>query len=479
MTVRGRCGAEDLAGRQLPCTRRCIIYGVGKDRYLDHGKDRQLQRTYRGGAERAADRNGGSRSSPEKAIIVASVPRLDDDAEDSLAELVELLRTAGARSVARVVQQRVRPDPKTYLGRGKLEELYEMFPAFRPDLVAINAELSAGQQRALEDRLQIRVVDRTAVILDIFALHARTAEGKLQVELAQLEYSYQRQEGLWQHLERLGGGVGTRGPGESQLESDRRLLRTRMGVLRRRLRDLDRSRGVMRDRRLASGAPRIALAGYTNAGKSSLMNALSGAHVAVNDALFETLDPTTRAIEERGHRILLSDTVGFIRHLPHQLVEAFRSTLTEVQDADLVLHVADASEPEHRRVAHALAVEDVLEEIGAGAIPRILVLNKIDRIDADERQALVGRHPGAVLVSALTGDGVAALRERLTALARGRLTHLDIVIPWSAGTLLSDVYRQGHDISEQETESGLRVTGLMPPAAAARLHTAIAALAAE
>ena len=235
----------------------------------------------------------------------------------------------------------------------------------------------------------------------------------------------------------------------------------------------------MRDRRLASGAPRVALAGYTNAGKSSLMNALSGAHVAVNDALFETLDPTTRAIEERGYRILLSDTVGFIRHLPHQLVEAFRSTLTEVQDADLILHVADASEPEHRRLAHALAVEDVLEEIGAGAIPRVLVLNKIDRIDADERQALVGRHPDAVLVSALTGDGVAALRERLIALARGRLTHLDIVIPWSAGTLLSDVYRQGHDISEQETESGLRVTGLMPPAAAARLHTAIAALAAE
>ncbi len=453
---------------------------MGKDRYLDHGKDRQLQRTYRGGGGRGADdRDGLTRADRERAIIVASVPRLDDDAEDSLAELVELLRTAGADTVARVVQQRVRPDNKTYLGRGKLDELHEMFPALRPDLVAVNGELSPGQQRALEDRLQIRVVDRTAVILDIFALHARTAEGKLQVELAQMEYSYQRQEGLWQHLERLGGGVGTRGPGETQLESDRRLLRNRMGVLRRRLRDLDRSRGVMRDQRLGSGAPRVALSGYTNAGKSSLMNALSGAHVAVNDALFETLDPTTRMIEERGYRVLLSDTVGFIRHLPHQLVEAFRSTLTEVQDADLILHVADASEPEHRRLAHALAVEDVLEEIGAGAIPRLLVLNKTDRIDAEQRQALIARHPDAQLTSALTGAGVDALRERLIDLARARLTPLDVVIPWGAGTLLSDVYRQGRDISEQETESGLRVTALMPAAAAARLHTAIAALAAE
>ncbi len=463
----------------LSDARGCIIYGVGKDRYVDHGKDRELQRTYRGGAELGAARDPETSTGPEKAILIASIQRQDDAAEDSIQELIELLRTAGAETVARVVQQRVRPDHKTYLGRGKLDEVHEMFPALRPDLVAVNGELSPGQQRALEDRLQIRVVDRTAVILDIFALHARTAEGKLQVELAQLAYSYQRQEGLWQHLERLGGGVGTRGPGESQLESDRRLLRNRMGVLRRRLRDLDRSRGVMRDRRLGSGAPRVALAGYTNAGKSSLMNALSGARVAVNDALFETLDPTTRAIEERGIRILLSDTVGFIRDLPHQLVEAFRSTLTEVQDADLILHVADAAEPEHRRLAQALAVEDVLEEIGAGAIPRVLVFNKVDRVGPSEHQALLARHPDALLVSALNGDGIEALRTQLMALARERLTPFDVVIPWSAGTLLSDVYRQGRDISETQTESGLHVTALMPPAAAARLHTAIAALATE
>jgi GTP-binding protein HflX len=449
---------------------------VGKDRYLDHGKDRQLQRTYRGGAEREDDRDGVVDKGPERAILVASVQRQDEDADDAIRELVELLRTAGADTVARIVQQRERPDHKTYLGQGKLEEVREMFGDLRPDLVAVNGELSAGQQRHLEDRLQIRVVDRTAVILDIFALHATTAEGKLQVELAQLEYSYQRQEGLWQHLERLGGGVGTRGPGESQLESDRRLLRNRMGVLRRRLRDLDRSRAVMRERRIGSGTPRVALAGYTNAGKSSLMNALSGADVAVNDRLFETLDPTTRAIEERGHRVLISDTVGFIRHLPHQLVEAFRSTLTEVEDADLILHVADASEPEHRRLMRARAVEDVLEEIGAGGIPRLLVFNKIDRLDPDELLALRARHPDAVLTSALAGDGVLALRDRLMDLARDRLTELDVVIPWSAGVLLTDVYRDGRDISETETETGLHVTALMPPAAAARLHTAIADL---
>jgi GTPase len=449
---------------------------VGKDRYLDHGKDRQLQRTYRGRAAIEDDRSQLVAKGPERAVILASVRRHDEDAEDAIVELVELLRTAGAETVFRVVQQRERPDHKTYLGRGKLDELIDELDRLKPDLVAVNGELSAGQQRALEDRLKLRVVDRTAVILDIFALHAKTAEGKLQVELAQLEYSYQRQEGLWQHLERLGGGVGTRGPGESQLESDRRLLRNRMGVLRRRLRDLDRSRQVMRERRIGSDTPRVALAGYTNAGKSSLMNALSGAEVSVNDALFETLDPTTRAIEEHGYRVLLSDTVGFIRDLPHQLVEAFRSTLTEVEDADLILHVADASEPEHRRITQELAVEDVLEEIGAGAIPRIIVLNKIDMLDTEQIAALRARQPDAILTSARSGAGVADLRERLIDLARQRLDPVDVVIPWSAGPLLSDVYRDGRELHETETDDGLRVTGLMPPAAAARLRTAIAAL---
>ncbi len=454
--------------------RRCNIASVGKDRYLDHGKDRQLQRTYRGRAERDEDDENLIDKGPETAIVISSVNRFDEDAEDSLRELVELLQTGGALTIAQMVQQRTRPDAKTYLGKGKLDELKELLDEQKPDLVAINGELSAGQQRALEDRLSIRVVDRTAVILDIFALHATTAEGKLQVELAQLEYSYQRQEGLWQHLERLGGGVGTRGPGESQLESDRRLLRNRMGVLRKRLRELDRSRATMRERRLGSGAPRVALTGYTNAGKSSLMNALSGAEVSVNDALFETLDPTTRALEARGYEILLSDTVGFIRALPHQLVEAFQSTLNEVHDADLILHVADASEPEHRRLTQAIAVEEVLEEIGASEIPRLRVLNKIDLVPLDERAALIARHPDAVLVSATSDEGLEDLRNRLIDIARARFTHLDVVIPWSAGVLLSDIYRVGRDITEDHTDEGLRVTAMMPPAAASRLRTALA-----
>ncbi|HWH14065.1 MAG TPA: GTPase HflX [Miltoncostaeaceae bacterium] len=448
---------------------------MGRDRYLDHKKERELQRTYRGRAERDEREQPLPRVGPERAVVTGSYPRAGEDASDSLAEMIELLRTARAEVVAQLTQHRHDPDPRTYLGKGKLEELRELVHQVEPDVVAVDGELSAGQQRHLEDRLQVRVVDRTAVILDIFALHATTAEGKLQVELAQLEYSYSRQEGLWQHLERLGGGVGTRGPGESQLESDRRMVRDRMGLLRRRLRAVARSREVMRGRRLESGVPRVALAGYTNAGKSSLMNALAGAEVPVDDALFETLDATTRAIERRGHRILLSDTVGFIRGLPHQLVEAFRSTLEEVRDADLVLHVADASEPEHRRLAQARAVEDVLEEIGAGAIPRLLVLNKADLLDAEERAALRGRHPRALLVSARSAEGLEALRDRLADVARARLTPVDLIIPHDDGATLSAVYAHGREIHQEPVDGGTRVTALLPPATAARLVSPTAA----
>ena len=283
----------------------------------------ELQRTYRGSAARPEedlDRRG-----PERAVVIASLPG-DAEEGDRLAEFEELLRTAGAEVVETLVQRREQPVPRTYLGKGRLEELKLAVERRAPDLVAAEGPLTPGQQRSLEDRLKTRVVDRTAVILDIFAQHARSAEGKLQVELAQLEYSYARQEGLWQHLERLGGGVGTRGPGETQLESDRRLLRTRMATLRRRLKDVARSRETQRARRADSAIPRLALTGYTNAGKSSLMNALTGAGVSVDDALFETLDPTTRRVQLDGHEVLLSDTVGFIRHLPHQLVDAFSAT---------------------------------------------------------------------------------------------------------------------------------------------------------
>lgn len=433
---------------------------------------RELQRTYRG---RATPRDEPETTSDvERALVIASLDASADEVKDHLDEFAALLDTAGAEVMDRLVQRRERPDPRTYLGAGRLAELKETAKESGPDLIAAATELTPGQQRALEDALSIRVVDRTAVILDIFAQHAKTAEGKLQVELAQLEYSYARQEGLWQHLERLGGGVGTRGPGESQLESDRRLVRNRMGALRRRLRGVARSRETMRSRRMASSTPRIALAGYTNAGKSSLMNALTGAGTSVDDALFETLDPTTRALEVGGHKVLLSDTVGFVRDLPHQLVEAFTSTLDEVRDADLLLHVADATESEARREVQAEAVEAVLEEIGAGEIPRLTVMNKLDRLPHDERIALVNRFPDAILTSAHSGVGLDEVRGRLADLARGRLTAIDVTIPYARGELLSSVYAAGREVAEEATPEGTRMRALMPAPDAARLMAALA-----
>ena len=431
----------------------------------------EIQRTYRGSAARPEEEL--ERRGPERALVIASLDCDGDEETDRLRELEELLRTAGAEVVETLVQHRDRPLPRTYLGTGKLTELKEAIDRLKPDLVAAEGSLSPGQQRALEDRLKTRVVDRTAIILDIFAQHARSAEGKLQVELAQLEYSYARQEGLWQHLERLGGGVGTRGPGESQLESDRRLVRDRMATLRRRLRDVARSRETQRERRVGSATPRVALAGYTNAGKSSLMNALSGADVSVDDALFETLDPTTRRIACGGHDILLSDTVGFIRHLPHQLVTAFSATLEEARDADLILHVADASEPEARRVARARAVDEVLEEIGAGDVPRIQVLNKIDLVAPEERQALSFRTPDAVQVSAVSREGLDELARRLADAARSRLTRLDVTIPYDRSGLVSTVYAEGSEVQQESLDDGTRVRALMPAAAAARIRAAL------
>jgi GTP-binding protein HflX len=436
----------------------------------------ELQRTYRGKAKRDVEKEESpypTAKPVERAIVVASMDVPADEQEDRLTEIRELLRTAGADVVDVLVQRRAVPNPRTYLGKGRLEDLIELVKRTKPDLVALEGDLTPSQQRILEDRLNTRVVDHTGLILDIFALHAHTAEGKLQVELAQLEYNYARQEGLWQHLERLGGGVGTRGPGETQLESDRRLLRNRMSVLRARLRDLERSRDVMRARRVASAVPRLALAGYTNAGKSSLMNALTGAGVNVNDALFETLDPTTRTFELDGTRFLLSDTVGFIRRLPHQLVEAFKSTLEETRDADLILHVADASEAEERRVAREGAVLEVLDEIGAGDVPRLLVLNKIDRVGLDDREALRYRHPGAAEISALTGEGLDELRARLIEFARSRLTPIEVLVPYRQGAIVSTIYSVGRDVEQEPGEEGTLMRALVPPAAAAKIHAAL------
>ncbi len=334
---------------------------------------------------------------PERGFVLAA-PAKGTDFDAELAELRELARTAGVEPVAELVQHRERPDPRTYIGKGKLVELQDAFKRAGAESVIVDDELSPVQQRRLEDAVQARVVDRTQLILDIFAQHAVSAEGKLQVELAQLEYNLPRMRGLWQHLERLGGGVGTRGPGESQLETDRRLARRRVTLLRERLRRLAKQRATRRKSRRRSETPTIALAGYTNVGKSTLLNALTDAGVSVDDRLFETLDPTTRGFEVDGRRYLVTDTVGFIRRLPHQLVEGFAATLEETLVADLVLHVVDASAADDELDAMLEAVHAVLGEIGAGELPVELVLNKIDAVDplrpAPPRQPLPGRATG-------------------------------------------------------------------------------------
>ena len=300
-------------------------------------------------------------------------------------------------------------------------------------MLIVDDELSPSQQRALENALEARVVDRTQLILDIFAQHAVSAEGKLQVELAQLEYNLPRMRGMWQHLERLGGGVGTRGPGESQLETDRRLARRRITLLRERLRKLSRQRDVRRKERRRTETPTVALAGYTNAGKSTLLNALTDAGVSVRDRLFETLDPTTRGFEHDGRRYLVTDTVGFVRRLPHQLVEGFAATLEETLVADLVLHVVDASASEERLVEQIAAVDAVLREIGADELPLELVVNKIDAVDTLGRRRLANRYPDALQVSALTGEGLDELRARIAERFAERFELVRLLVPYDEG----------------------------------------------
>jgi GTPase len=389
---------------------------------------------------------------------------------DPLAELKELLRTAGVATAGELVQVRSRPDPDRYLGRGKLSELKAEIARADANLVATDDELAPRQERNLEAVLGVPVIDRTAVILDIFADHAHTAEGKLQVELAQLEYNLARMRGLWTHLERLGagrmdGGIGTRGPGESQIETDRRLARDRISTLRRRLERLEGNRAVMRARRESSTLPTVALAGYTNAGKSTLLNALTGAGVGVGERLFHTLDPTTRAYEYAGRRYLVTDTVGFIRKLPHQLVEAFKATLEETRLADLIVHVVDASESDPKRRAEAMAaVDEVLEEIGAGDQPRLLVYNKIDLLDADARRDLLVGDTNAIAISAATGEGLEELRERIEAAFEETLTPVELLVPYSQGDRLSELHGLAGDLEREDRAEGVLVRARIPAA---------------
>jgi GTPase len=403
---------------------------------------------------------------PERALLVA-VLRPDADPGE-LAEMRELLATAGAEVVGEVLQHRSAPDAKTYIGSGKVDELRALCKQLKAEVVVCEDDLSPNQQRRLEDTLEMRVVDRTRVILDIFALHAHSAEGKLQVELAQLEYNMQRMRGMWQHLERLGGGVGTRGPGESQLETDRRLARDRVALLKRRLKRVRAHRETLRKRRDRASLPGVALAGYTNVGKSTLLNALTGSTVSAADRLFHTLDPTTRAYDYLGRTYVVTDTVGFIRKLPHGLVEAFASTLEETLAGDLILHVCDASVDEDELMAQTAAVESVLEEIGAGELPRLLVLNKIDRCDEVTRRRLRNRHPGAVQVSAETGEGIEALIVEIAERFAGRFERVELLVPFERGEVLGELYDLGSPIEREEEAEGVRVRAHLPRGIAAR-----------
>src|SRR5918998_541423 len=401
----------------------------------------------------------------QRAFVIAAGPD-----EIDLSEMVELLRTAGVAVAGEMQQRRPRPDPDRYFGKGKLSDLKRAIKEADANVVVSDDELLPRQERNLEQELGVPVIDRTAVILDIFADHARSAEGKLQVELAQLQYNMARMRGLWTHLERLGAGIGTRGPGESQIETDRRLARDRIAALKRRLERTKETRSVMRRERERAHLPTVALAGYTNAGKSTLLNALTGAVVGVRDRLFHTLDPTTRSFEIGGRTYLLTDTVGFIRKLPHSLVDAFSATLEEALGADLIVHVADASVPEDDLHEMLAAVDEVLHEIGAGERPRLLALNKVDLLGEERRRELTFRFPGAVQVSAETGEGLDDLREAVEARFLATLRPMDLLLPYEEGGTLSELHDLAGELERTDTAEGVRVRARVPAAAAPRFE---------
>ena len=402
------------------------------------------------------------------------------DADRSLAELALLAETAGSLVLDGVIQRRDSPDPATYLGSGKAQELRDIVVATGADTVICDGELTPGQLRKLEEILKVKVVDRTWLILDIFAQHARSREGKAQVSLAQMQYLLPRLRGWGESLSRQAGGraggqtggVGTRGPGETKIETDRRRIRTQMSKLRKELKEMEKSRTTQRAARHRAGTPAVAIAGYTNAGKSSLLNRLTGAGVLVENALFATLDPTVRKTKTpSGREFTLADTVGFVRHLPHQLIEAFRSTLEEVKDADLILHIVDGSDdaPEEQMAA----VREVLNEIDAGGVPELVVINKCDIADPDRIATLLRREPHAVVVSATTGEGIEELLLAIEADLPHLMEEIDVLLPYSRGDLLSRVHSRGDVISIEHEPGGTRLRARVPRSLAGELAQAL------
>ena len=403
------------------------------------------------------------------------------DADTSLRELAALAQTAGSEVLDALIQKRDHPDPATYLGSGKARELADVVAAAGADTVIVDGELAPSQRRALEDVVGVKVVDRTALILDIFAQHATSREGKAQVELAQLEYLLPRLRGWGESMSRQAGGrvaagqgIGSRGPGETKIELDRRRIRQRMARLRREIQAMAPSRETKRGSRRRGAIPSVAIAGYTNAGKSSLMNRLTEAGIMVEDALFATLDPTVRRAEtSEGRTYTLTDTVGFVRNLPHELIEAFRSTLEEVAGADLVLHVVDAAHPDP--LSQVAAVRTVLSEIpGALDVPELIVLNKTDLADAVTLAALRTGLPGAVAVSARTGEGIEELRARIEQMLPHPQVSIDVVVPYSRGDLVSRVHAEGEIDTVDYVEAGTRVVARVGAALAAEIEGAAA-----
>ena len=400
-------------------------------------------------------------------------------AENSLRELSRLAETAGSEVLDGLIQRRSRIDAATYVGSGKARELAGIVAAAGADTVICDGELTPSQLRNLEGVVRVKVIDRTALILDIFAQHARSREGKAQVELAQLQYMLPRLRGWGESLSRQaggrvagGGGIGTRGPGETKIETDRRRLRARISRLQKDIAGMSTGRKVQRGQRRRRDVPSVVIAGYTNAGKSSLLNVLTGAGVLVEDALFATLDPAVRRAETpSGRTFTLTDTVGFVRHLPHQLIDAFRSTLEETAEADLILHVVDGSDAEPE--AQIAAVRGVLAEIGAGHVPELVVVNKIDSADPVVLQGLRAREPGSLSISAKTGAGLAALRDAIEAALPRLDVQVKLTIPYSRGDLVARTHAEGEVLAAEHSADGTLLEARVPPGLAAQLEAAL------